>query len=328
MEHCFSDVRPNFRDKFPDSSKNPQYPRADRERLDLRIQAMVDGAEALSLLYPAAKFYFFLRGLRIAGRYSELKAANGVTALDHLGTVHVGRDCRTLRDADIKRHIEVSKNVTKTQPRSYPSKMPVTSRWSDLPFDIDGRIIIEPKFEPLLPIPRKVNTGSFQAIRIILDGCVLDGRAKDLLNFVGRFQGDVQMTSLPEVEEELGRGYGGRSRMDAWRKIMQRKKSTKVELEDVMPSFQPTVYGDDLEPVVGPHLRGDLAIRIQLSKVISTLERTMDKKKLLVLFVTEDYGCGELMRAVGGESAKYRCLRVDKGETGIHFQNILFDQIR
>jgi hypothetical protein len=187
---------------------------------------------------------------------------------------------------------------------------------------------IEPTFEPLVCLAPRVTTGSFDAVRVILDGCVLDGRDSDLLEFVGRFKGDIQMTSLPEVVAELGRGWDGKKRLRLWNKIMRRKQSTKVNEEDVLPRSEPMVYGDNCAPTLGPHMRGDLAIRIQLSVVIAMLERTLRGKRVMVLFVTQDYGCCELMRAVGTASAEYRCLRVDVEETGVIFQNILYDQTR
>jgi len=133
------------------------------------------------------------------------------------------------------------------------------------------------------------------------------------------------MTSLPEIEAELGRGGGGERRLAWLDKIVPREK--RVKKGDILATTRPTFYGDSRRPVKGPHLHGDLGIRRQHGAAMGTVERATRGKLLTTLFITQDYGCGELMRAVlsslSSGAAIYKVLRVNADETGELFEKLV-----
>jgi hypothetical protein len=229
--------------------------------------------------------------------------------------------------ANLDRLGQVDKIGPLVQPVAYGSAHLESSGWSDL-IRRKGKWLIDPKFEPRYRVPKFLRPRQNHVIRIILDSCIFEGREEAILNFVDRFDGDVQLTSLPEIESEVKFGRGGSARKVWYDKIMLRKPSTRVLKKEVLATTKPTFYGDSSRPIAGPYLAADLGIRYQLGLIIEGLERTMRGKTLIVLFVTQDYGCGELMRAIGPKSSLYIALRVDVDETGQLFQEIVFDQMR
>jgi len=134
---------------------------------------------------------------------------------------------------------------------------------------------------------------------------------------------------VPEVVKELAEGHDGKTRLRKWNEIMDRKKPRPIVENDVLASSLPTEYGDNTLPRTAEnHLQGDLAIRVQTGRLIEALKTRSNGKRLIVLFITQDYGCAELMKAIKVNGAIFITLRVDADEKGKMFLDIVYNMIR
>jgi hypothetical protein len=322
-------VRDDVRIGPKDQPNYKSCPANDRARNDGRISSLDALGAKLRVDYPNCKIYYFLRGPRIASRYKETRLLNGQGLLDRRGNVATGDAWKTIFDK--MKAAQTANVVSHLQPQ--PSGLPGhnTGRWSNIIFTKDkgGKYIITPTYIPAHYLPRLMTPHNEHLIRVVIDTCIFEGREEDLLKLVGLYDEGIQMTTIPQVMKELKAGEkdGARLRMKWMREILDRKPYQKVTLQDVAAKSKPKYYAESKLPTQDDWLTGDLAIRQQLGRVIQALEG-LGKNTPVVLFVTQDFGCGELMRAIGTEKAVYIVLRVDMNVKGKAFLDMVYNTLR
>jgi len=331
ISSTFTDLRARRRNAVTDFRTCPS---GDKPRNYLRLQSLHDTAALLQRSYPSCVIHTFLKGQRLSGRYNEIRNNPGNHILKGYGKVFSGANC--MKDffdtmdslSQIKGFMKNGKPSKATQPKPFASNGPITGSWTELNVDT-GDIKINPTFSPAVEISATIKPAPDTAIRVLIDGCVLDGRVRDLLDFVDRFEGDIEMSRVPEVVKELAEGHDGKTRLRKWNEIMDRKKPRPIVENDVLASSLPTEYGDNTLPRTAEnHLQGDLAIRVQTGRLIEALKTRSNGKRLIVLFITQDYGCAELMKAIKVNGAIFITLRVDADEKGKMFLDIVYNMIR
>lgn len=288
-----------------------------------------------------ATFKFYLRGQRIGSRYNEIVKADGSCQLGDLGHVRVGRDAENLIlidiDTAIARNISTSTSKSKpapslAMPKSFPSGMSTKTGWSA--FGKEGKKwLIKPTFNPRFTLPYKLNPNPGHVVRVMVDGDILDGRETELIDIVGRFEENVEIVILQKVEMERKAGGWRRAtkRVEAMARILKaQRKTSKFPKGALLAKSRPTLYEYNKKPQAdGPYLAGDLAIRVQLGRAIESLEETWQGQRLTVLWATQDYGNGELMRSVDyKDTTTFKVLRVDSEENGVVFKSLIFGGIK
>ena len=328
MESTYTDLRVE-----PGSVANYlNCPPDDRQRNDERIQCLDRTAALLRSSYPSCSIRFFIQGQRLSGRYNEIKDAAGIRQLQTHGEVKYGEqawsDALTAWDS-LNQTKECAKINKPIQPQPFPSTVPSIGSWSDMKLNSNGSWYIWPSYRPAFSISAKtkLKPASGTAIRPIIDSNILEGRKRALLQLVDMFEGNIQMTSLPEVVKELGRGFDGSRRLGDFAEIMRRKVSTTVEKKSVLASSRPIHYADNTPPKIGRHLVADRGITVELGNVIPVLERKSTTDRLVVIFITQDLGCSQLVRVVGASEAIFIPLRVEVDETGERFKDIVYNQL-
>jgi hypothetical protein len=328
MDCTYTDLRP----KDNSAVNYLTCPPDDRARNDERIQCLDRTASLLRSSYPTCSIQFFIQGQRLSGRLNEIKNATGIRQLKAHGNIKCGgqawRDALTALDSlsQINEFARINKPV---QPEPFPSTVPSIGSWSNMKLNPNGSWYIWPSYRPDFSISAKtkLEPASGTAIRLIIDSNILEGRKRALLQLVDMFEGNIQMTSLPEVVKELGRGFDGSRRLGDFAEIMRRKVSTTVEKGSVLASSRPIHYADNTPPKIGRHLVADRGITVELGKVIPVLERKSTTDRLVVIFITQDLGCSQLVRAVGASEAIFIPLRVEVDETGERFKDIVYNQL-
>lgn len=327
MMSAYTDLREDW-DVLPDYQSCPP---GDQQRNDERLQCLYKTAQLLRVSYPTCTIRFFINGQRLSGRYHEIKDLEGTRQLAEFGDVEYGEEAwqKASTTLDSLSRFKAVADFQSVQPQPFGSTAGNTGSWSEVMENSDKSWYIKPTYVPASSISVKpqLKPTHGTAIRLIIDANILQRRDKVLLKLVGMFQGDIQMTSLPEVVKEMSRGKDAFRRMAAHAKIMSLKKSTTVTSKSVEASSRPMDFGVDTPPKLGPHLFADLGITVQLGKVITELERNSTAKKVVVLFITQVSGCSQLARSVKAKEAVYIPLLVEAGEIGNDFMDVVFNQL-
>jgi hypothetical protein len=331
MESCYEDLRPR-RGKFQNITSCPPL---DRKRNDLRIDQFVANAAALEMQYPGCDVHTFLWGERIAARYHEI-SLHGQGPLHQYGNVRLGEvACEHWFPVDIDILASVNKNIPVVQPKSYPHGVATSTGWTDLTKGRGGnwgKWEIAPKYTPQSSVPSRFRPRKDWVVRFSVDANVLEDREAALVQFANRFVDNVKFMGLPAVKIEVKRGGAkGKLRLKAWKKFMNQKPSEDLSNKDLPLNPTPMVYGVDKAPALGKPLTGDLAIRAQLGLAIERLVKRFrpQKKKVVVVFVTEDYIGGDLTKSVLIDKnwAVFKCLRIDEDEKGNVFEDLLWNAV-
>jgi hypothetical protein len=296
---------------------------------------MINAAKVLKLRYPKATFRFYLGGQRIAARYAEIVLADGECQLDHFGPVRSGPDAmNVILDIDLEISLRSPRTAPAplSTPKSFPSGTPTNFGWSDLVVDA-GKWKIDPTFTSPFTIPSVLKPVSDHIVRVMLDGDIIEGREAEFLDIVKRFDGNIEIVLLPKVVMEKKAGSSKKeaeARKKYVKKLLDLKKTTKFPKGALLARARPTLYRNNKTPLPNSnHFEGDLAIRVQLGRAIESLENTWSGQRLTVLWATQDYGNGELMRSVeSGDTTTFHVLRVDAGEKGQVLKNLIFGGIQ
>lgn len=323
MESCYEDLRP----QLGTTQNLLACPALDRKRNDLRIQQFVANASAFQTQYPGCDVHTFLCGERIAGRYTEI-SLQGQGPLHQYGRVRLGEGaCRHWIKADIDLLAAVDKKTPGVQPRSYPHGNATSTGWADLTRTQNGKWMTETRYTPQSSVPSRFRPRKDWIVRFAVDANVLDDRDATLLQFANRFVGDVKFTGLPGVGIEVKQG--GWKRFKHWLKLMNNKWSDNLSDKNLPLNSTPMVYRVDQAPAPGQPLTGDLRILAQLGLAIKGyVTRVKPKgKKVAIVFVTEDYICGQLVKCVrvDKQSAVLKCLRIEEHEKGDVFEDLLWN---
>jgi hypothetical protein len=213
-----------------------------------------------------------------------------------------------------------------SQPEAHPyMNEPPVFKWSALEKSNKLWMITPtclPISNPPLKTTRKHPRPGF-VIRVVPDTNVYSHRHHELRDAaLNIFSGDIQFAALPEVVRELHEGKDGARRGGAFRKLMDMAPSKFHHSLGYFAS--PVVFQAGRQPrFKSKKPEGDLKIKGEIIRLMREMERNFPDQKVILLFLTIDYGCHLLLSSIPIGNVKLICPRVDDREKGKSFQNLL-----
>jgi hypothetical protein len=308
---------------IPDKPVLVPCPLSDADRNDVRLLSILESGKAIRRVHHNAELRFYLGGDRIAGRYNDtLSIPNSVASqIAALGVVVLSVNIRQLPN-QLDRFHGVSANDVVTEPQHHPNVSP------NAPFELTDLVKqgtkhkIDPTSVPRRPISNAIRPLPGWMIRAVADSNIHSHWRHELVDLVSRFQGDIQLACIPEIERELSAFVGtdpaqALIRERSLRNLMGLKPSRwYAMLEKNMEDDGIWFFGADQPPSFGPNPTGDIRIRSQLASIIE-----------VILFLTADYNCELIVQSIPTTSAIFIVLRLDGNEKGIHAIQIIWNVI-
>lgn len=280
---------------------------------------MVGSMEAILEKRPHAGFLVCLRGDPIGSRFEALKSDKNSLAqrLLAMGNVLTAAEAHKFPSV-LEKLLNAATIATSSQPQPHPSFLtqPLL-QWAEL-LRSGTKWIIDPEMEPLESAPNVISPADC-TIRLIADTNVHAQLPLVLLELINRLAGDIHMLALPEIWREVVAGKNrikAERRRENFKRLMGLKPSTWFTVMNrFMRGPRTWYYAWSTDPVLVEPPTGDLRVRSEVALVMDELERNYPGR-LLVVYITIDYNCELLVRAVPTESGTLLVIRLDGRETG------------
>jgi len=316
---------------IPQKAK-PFCPVTDEERNDIRLASFLGCIIALLRQHPTAEIMLYLRGDRIAGRFNTLLSVEGslAQAINSKSKKVISGQNTGIYLNHLDELLETATFASPSPPLPHPLvTSPPNFTFATLNKTKDGtETIMDPESIPQFATSTVLTPETDTVIRILADTNEHSRHSHQLVDFVKRLEGNIQMAALLEVYRELNAGRDRLRAANRNRHFWELMNLRPSILHSVPPGKSSWFYGADQAPARCDAPTGDLRVRPEMKAVMTEQEANHAGQDLIVLFVTNDYNVQLLLRAFAGKSATFLCIRTEKKDVGARVVDVLSNVLK